>query len=110
MDFSVFPLFLIVGVVFLFNLTSSYVRRNISKKNNLSKYSFFMYCAHHVLFIGLSIKIVDKFLIVVENETLKQLLALLITPILLIFICIMLYKVMQRFIPNMLKILTGERF
>lgn len=32
MDFSVFPLFLIVGVVFLFNLTSSYVRRNISKK------------------------------------------------------------------------------
>lgn len=32
MDFSVFPLFLVVGVVFLFNLTSSYVRRNISKK------------------------------------------------------------------------------
>ena len=109
MDFSVFPLFLVVGVVFLFNLTSSYVRRNISKKNNLSKYSFFMYCAHHVLLIGLSIKIVDKFLIVVENETLKQLLALLITPILLIFICIMLYKVIQRFMPSVLKILTGER-
>ncbi len=68
-----------------------------------------MYCAHHVLLIGLSIKIVDKFLIVVENETLKQLLALLITPILLIFICIMLYKVIQRFIPSVLKILTGER-
>ena len=31
-----------------------------------------MYYVHHVLLIGLGTKPVDKFLIFVENETLKQ--------------------------------------
>ena len=111
MSKRIFPLYIIIAVVSVVNLASQWLElQGMYMAKILSQSSFFIFCAHHVCLIGLSIKIVSLLFGDVENECFAQLLMLILSPLLVVLFCLFAFIILKRYFPRVLNILVGNRF
>lgn len=103
------PFFLIVSVLVVFNLCPSLLKKRVKITHPfLAKTSFFIYVAHG--FLGVSCASLLLGLLIPSNDNwMIQTLRYLITPIVTIAICGLVYWGLSKVGPRTLGILTGSR-
>lgn len=104
----IYPLFIISGVIAVFNISAQMIKNNkIKVRPLLSKSTFFIYAVHTLFILNISSCILGK---IVGNNTIIALIISYITiPILTVGICLCLFCFMRKFMPRLLNILIGQR-
>lgn len=107
---NIFAIYLIVSVVSMINLGAYITSKNIEIKKEFTDMSFFIYCAHHVFLIGLSINIIHKLIsMFIFNSSLINLTLLILTPLVVLLFCYAIYKLIEYISPMTLRIINGNR-
>lgn len=105
----IYPFFVIVGVCTVFNLASWLLEigRMENKFPVLGKSSFFIYATHTLLILDFSTLICSKLLY--WDNSVIHIARYFMIPLLTVGICLMLYLLMQKYMPKVLALLMGNR-
>ncbi len=104
----VYPFYVIVGCMATLNIATYIVTDNELKMPQiLRKGSFFVYLLHNIMVIG----IVTRFARIVfgENNAVLMTVSYLVVPLLTTIICIAIYYILNKYMPQFCSILTGSR-
>lgn len=104
----VYPFFVIFGSLSLLNLSASIVKNGWFKMPVLfSKSSFFIYLLHPILII----KIVSSIALMIfgESNPIFLTISYLFVPVITVGICMVMYYLLNRFLPSLCRVLTGNR-
>ena len=104
----VYPFYVIVGCMAIINLATYLVdQKKVVSSEYLSKASFFIYLLHTILVIS----IVSKVSVVLfgESNPLLMTMSYLFVPFTTVAICLLVYSLMNKYTPSLLKVLTGDR-
>ena len=102
-------IYILVGIIFLIQITNEIkLPIKIGQKNisNLPVILFFIYCSH-IIIIRFFVKITYRLCLFLP-EPLKIILYF-ISPLVVCIICFILFRIMDTYTPNFLRILTGNR-
>ena len=100
--------FLITGVVALFCIASRLVDRGVRIPQLLMSSTFIIYAAHVILVKDFCVRVLNEVFRYPTNVVL-QLVVGILTPVLMIAVCVGIYLVMKLLCPTVLAILTGGR-
>lgn len=104
----VYPFFVISGSFASLNLSTSIVKKEWFKMPPLfSKSSFFVYLLHSILVIKFVSAIALK--IFGESNPIFMTISFLFVPVITVAICVAIYYLLNRFMPSLCKVLTGDR-
>lgn len=104
----VYPFWLIFGIIAFVTMLSLIPKRNNKMSERLSRSTFFVFAFHPFVlaycssFCGLCLRKIFGF------GGLIGLVSYLVTPILCVFICVIVYMLLERFLPFLNKILNGR--
>lgn len=76
------------------------------RKHKLSKTSFFVYAAHNIVLLPLTTMFATR---VVRQCVIVQGMAFVACPMIAIGVCVILYAVLQRFVPRVAWVVTGSK-
>lgn len=103
-----YPFYIIFGVVAVFNLATWLIeKKHITINKTLAKSSFFIFCLHSLLVIGICRWFIN--LLFPYNNTIFLILKYFLVPILTVCLCLVIYMILKKFTPKLLNILTGSR-
>jgi hypothetical protein len=103
-----YPVYVLTGVISAVNIVSYYIEKKDKKPNKLLvKSTFFVYAMHTVLVLGMVGMIFD--LIMRKNDTIILIIRYFTVPLIAVVICVLIYYVMGKIMPKILKILSGNR-
>ena len=106
------PIFILSGVISAVNIASFFMERGkLQVQETLSKASFFIYCTHCILILGLTHKAVRLgFGKALGADSVAGLFATyFITPFVCAGVILCIYLLMKQFIPKVLSLFTGNR-
>lgn len=104
----IYPVFIIIGVCVIFNISSMLIEKEKVKVIPLlTQSTFFIYALHTLVVLRICSFIING--IIGSTNALALTISYLMTPILTIFCCLALYVLMKRFFPRLLGLLTGDR-
>ncbi len=103
----IYPFFVISGSFSVFIIASLFVKNNIFISPYMAKTSFFIYLSHTIL-------IVEFCQLIVANITANEgpvvlILSYIAVPILVVFVCISIYYLLNKIAPKLLSVLIGYR-
>jgi surface polysaccharide O-acyltransferase-like enzyme len=102
------PAYVISGIITMVNITSFFMERGKLKVcKTLSEASFFVYVTHNLSVLFIAKKLIN-FIFPSDNMIVLPV-KFLATPFLCAFLCVGIYLLMKRFVPNILSVLTGRR-
>jgi peptidoglycan/LPS O-acetylase OafA/YrhL len=103
-----YPIYVLTGVVSAVNTASYLIERHKLEPNELLvKSTFFIYAMHTVLVLGIAGRIFDN--IIRSKEPVILIIRYFSVPVTAIAICVLMYYVMEKTMPRILKILSGNR-
>ena len=98
---------ILIGAFLIVGLFAHYVKtREVEISNHSAGKSFFIF-AYHSLPLALCLNIAFKFLL--PNTEVELLLIYLLTPTFIVFLGILLYQAIYKYLPQALLLLTGGR-
>lgn len=104
----ILPFYTISGIITIVNITSFLLERNRLKEIDiLSRASFFIYLSHPIFILSFSNAFLNKIL-PFENYVVLTI-KYLVTPILCVTICIIIYWVLNRYLQKITKVIVGGR-
>lgn len=104
----IYPFYVMAGVMATINLATFLVsKKKVIMPELLSKSSFFIYLLHTILVISIATKV--ALLIFGEANPLLMTIRYLFVPIMTVAICLLVYIILNKYIPTLLKVLTGDR-
>jgi surface polysaccharide O-acyltransferase-like enzyme len=104
----ILPIYIIFGIISIFNLTSVLIENKKFKDNDfLSNASFFIYLSHTILILSISRNILDK--IIVTNDFLSLSIKYVLTPFICVSFCIFLYWLLSKYFKRFTFYLTGGK-
>lgn len=104
----VYPIYVITGSLALLNLTTTIVQNNIIRMPQIcSKSSFFIYLIH-TIWITRIVTLIAQKIFGVDNS-LMLVVSYMFVPLTTIAICILLYSLLNKYVPMVCKILLGGR-
>lgn len=104
-----YPIFTFTGSITAINMTSYLISIGWIKKVNvtLSKASFFIFAIHTILIVDMSSRVFD--LIVKPVAPISLTIKYLLLPFIIVSICLVIYRILEKFIPKTLGLFTGNR-
>lgn len=111
----IYPFYIIFGSISAFNISSCLIRKkNCGFPSVLSQSSFFIYAIHTILILSVADKICsfiffNSITIRYFPNTILLITNYIFTPILAVTICLGIYIFMNKFMPRLLSLLTGNR-
>jgi peptidoglycan/LPS O-acetylase OafA/YrhL len=103
-----YPVFVVSGVFTAINITSFFMERGKLKVyRTLSQASFFVYAIHNIAILHIAARLVRG--LYPSDNPIVLWSKYLITPFVCAFLCLGIYLLMRKFVPNILKVLTGNR-
>lgn len=104
----IYPFYVIVGCMATINIATNFVKNNkVKMPTILSNSSFFIYLLHNIMVISIVTMIVQK--IFCETKVILQIFSYLLVPIVTVFICFVIYYLLNKYTPSLYKILVGNR-
>lgn len=104
----VYPFYVMVGVMATINYATYLVdKRKAYMPEFLSKASFFIYLLHTIMVISIVTRC--SLMIFGETNPLLMTLSYLFVPIATLAICLLVYFILNKYTPCILKVLTGDR-
>lgn len=104
----IYPFYVILGGAAVLQSASYIVKNNkLTMSPVLSKSSFFIYLAHLLIFVKVCKKLVSY--IVVDGNPLSMSFCYLLVPVLTVLSCLVTYYLLNRYLPRLCAVLTGER-
>lgn len=105
----IYPLFSIFGVISTFIVTGYCVANfnKLSLQPLLSRASFFIYVSHTFLILGICTNLWK--MIIPDGNVFLMTVRYFLIPVTCVIVCLVVYMVMEKYIPNMLSLLTGNR-
>jgi len=104
----IFPVYVLSGVITIINAASFLLEREyIRVVDTLSKASFFIYAIHTILILDFTRVLFDH--ILKPQGSVILIIKYFTVPVISIFVSLCLYCLMKKIIPNILRILTGNR-
>lgn len=104
----IYPFYVIVGCMAMINIATHFVKNNIVRiPVILSNSSFFIYLLHSIMVISIVTMMVQK--IFGETNVILQTFSYLLVPIVTVFICFVIYYLLNKYTPFLCKILVGNR-
>lgn len=105
----IYPFYVIAGVVAVFNLAADLLERGKTRVVPLLSHStFFIYAVHTQLVLHVSHKVFSPLWNL--GYPLTSAIAYLLTPLLAVSICVVMFLLMKRWLPRVLGVLTGNRY
>ncbi|MBO7433768.1 MAG: acyltransferase [Salinivirgaceae bacterium] len=99
--------FIIVFIMFVFNIISILIENGRLKVNRkLADSSFFVYCSHMVIIISV---IMGSIMLVPTRSEFVQIILFIVGTVGVFVTCHLLFLLMDRFCPSLLRLLTGGR-
>lgn len=104
----IYPFYVIVGCMAMINIATHFVKNNkVRIPVILSNSSFFIYLLHSIMVISIVMMVVQK--IFGETNVILQTFSYLLVPIVTVFICFVIYYLLNKYTPFLCKILVGNR-
>ena len=105
--FNLYHLYVIFGVIAIFNFASRLLEKKYVRVNkNLTNSVFFIYACHTLWLIGLYDRVVHKMLF---NVNYIEPIVYITTPFVKVIICFFLYMMLEKYTPKLIKPFTGNR-
>lgn len=99
---------ILVGILMVFNLTSLLLEKNKIKNNAfLGAASFFVFALHQPILLESVRKIL--FSILLPDNSLLLILTYFLTVVIVIFLSLIIYSFLRKYLPGMTRIITGGR-
>ena len=103
-------LFVVSGMLFFFTWAIICRNEGYKKKlSNLNKHAFIIYATHHLIVLPWVIKFLPKVLSSIMDYNAMVFTTYLLTPILTVFICILIDILLSKYTPKFYQLCTGNR-
>jgi membrane-bound acyltransferase YfiQ involved in biofilm formation len=103
-----YPIYVLTGVISTVNIVSYFIEKKDIKPNILLvKSTFFVYAMHTVLVLGIVGMIFDY--IIKSKAPIILIIRYFTVPLMTVEICVLIYYIMDKLMPKILKILSGNR-
>lgn len=100
------PFYILAGVVALFNIAADISSKGFVIDKRLTSCTMFIFVAHNFLILPYCKKFIKN---VLPDNTICDMIGYISSPILCISICVILYQVMKKYIPNITAVIVGQR-